>query len=73
MNTRTEKDSQKFVEGSYSNSFKFQIVGDGNSKIVNESVAFPARTGNDDIMTKADVIDSDLPLLLCKEAIKKMM
>ena len=68
LNTLTEKDAQKVLEESSSSSFRF---GDGNSKTVNKSVTIPARIGNQDIMIKTDVIDSDLPLLLSKEAIKK--
>ena len=68
MNTLTEKDAQKVVEESSSSSFRF---GDGDSKTANKSVTIPARIGNEDIMIKTDVIDSDLPLLLSKEAMKK--
>ena len=68
MNTLTEKDAQKVVEESSSSSFRF---GDGDSKTANKSVTIPARIGNEDIMIKTDVTDSDLPLLLSKEAMKK--
>ena len=34
-------------------------------------VTFPAQIGKEDIMIKSDVIDSDLPLLLSKSAMKK--
>ena len=36
-------------------------------------VTFPAQIGKEDIMIKSDVIDSDLPLLLSKSAMKKAM
>ena len=68
LNTLTEKDAQKILEESSSSSFRF---GDGNSKTANKSVTIPPRIGNKDIMIKTDVIDSDLPLLLRKEAMKK--
>ena len=68
LNTLTQKDAQKVVEESFSSSFGF---GDGDSKTANKSVIIPARIGNEDIMIKTDVIDSDLPLLLSKEAMKK--
>ena len=63
LNTLTEKDAQKVVEESCSNSFRF---GDGNSKTSNKYMTVPARIGNEDIMIKTDVTDSDLPLLLSK-------
>ena len=68
LNTLTEKDAQKVVVKSCSNSFRF---GDGNSKRANKSVTMPVRIGNEDIMIKTGVIHSDLPLLLSKEAMKK--
>ena len=61
-------DVQKVVEESSSTSFRF---GDGNSTIANKSVTIPVRIGNEDIMIKTDIIDSDLPLLLSKDAMKK--
>ena len=63
LNTLTEKDAQKVVEESCSNSFRF---GDGNSKTSNKYMTVPARIGNEDIMIKTDVTNSDLPLLLSK-------
>ena len=68
LNTGTGKDAQKVLEVSCSSSFRF---GDGNRRKANKSVTIPARIGNEDIMIKTDVIDSELPLLLSKEAMKK--
>ena len=68
LNTLTGKNAQKVVEESSSSSFRF---GDGNRKTGNKYVTIPARIGNEDIMIKTDVTDSDLPLLLSKEAMKK--
>ena len=68
LNTLTGKNAQKVVEESSSSSFRF---GDGNRKTANKSVTIPARIGHEDIMIKTDVTDSDLPLLLNKEAMKK--
>ena len=68
LNILTERDAQKVVEESSSSSFRF---GDGNSKIANKYVTILARIGKEDIMIKTDVIDSDLTLLLSKEAMKK--
>ena len=56
LNTPTEKDAQKVVEESFSSSFKFN---DGNSKRTKRSLTIPAGIGNEDIMTKTDVIHSD--------------
>ena len=68
FNTLTGKDTQKILEESSSGSLRF---GDGNSKTANKSVTIPARIGNEDIVIKTDVINSDLPLLLSKEAKRK--
>ena len=68
LNTLTEKDSHKKTDESCSSRFRF---GDGNSKRANKSVTIPDRIENEDILTKTDVIDSDLPILLSKEAMKK--
>ena len=62
------QDAQKVVRESCSSSFRF---GDGNSKTSNKSVTIPARIGNEDILFKTHVIDSDLSLLLNKKAMKK--
>ena len=68
MNTWTEKDAQKVREKSSLSSFR---SGDGNSKTADKSLTIPAKIGKEDIKIKTDVIDSDLLLLLSKEAIKK--
>ena len=68
LNTLTETDAQKVVEESSSSSFR---SGDGNSKTAYKSVTIPARIGNEDIMIKTDIIDSDLPFLLSKKTMKK--
>ena len=68
LNTLTEKDAQKIVDEGSSSIFRF---GNGNSNIANKLVIIPATIGNKDIMIKTDVVDSDLPLLLSKEAMKK--
>ena len=49
-------------------SFRF---GDGNSVKSERTVTFPAKIGKKNIMIKTDVIDTDLPLLLSKSAMKK--
>ena len=49
-------------------SFRF---GDGNSVKSEKSVTFPAKIGHKNIMIKTDVIDTDLPLLSSKSAMKK--
>ena len=68
MNTWTEKDAQKVREKSSLSSFR---SGDGNSKTADKSLTIPAKIGKEDTKIKTDVIDSDLLLLLSKEAIKK--
>ena len=49
-------------------SFRF---GDGNSVKSEKTVAFPAKIGHKNTMIRTDVIDTDLPLLLSKSAVKK--
>ena len=49
-------------------SFRF---GDGNSVKSEKTVAFPAKIGHKNTMIRTDVIDTDLPLLLSKSAMKK--
>ena len=67
LDTLTESDRSKVVLEKSSNSFRF-----GNRKSLNpeKMVTFTAQTGKED-MIKSDVIDSDLPLLLSKSAMKK--
>ena len=68
LDTLTEKDRSKVVVEKSSNSFRF-----GNGKLINSEkmVTFPAQIGKENIIIKSDVIDSDLPLLLSKSAMKK--
>ena len=48
--------------------FKF---GDGETVGSLKSVIIPAQIGNSEIMIQTDVISSELPLLLSKDAMKK--
>ena len=68
LDTLTESDRSKVVVEKSSNSFRF---GNGKSLNSEKMVTFPAQIGKEDIMIKSDVIDSDLPLLLSKSAMKK--
>ena len=63
LNTQTEKDAQKVREKRNVP----QVVLD----LADKYLTIPARIGREDIIIKTDVIDSDLLLLLSKEAIKK--
>ena len=68
LETLTQSDHSKVKFEDSSNSFRF---GDGNSLKSSKRVTFPAKIGEKNIMIKTDVIASDLPLLLSKEAMKK--
>ena len=64
----TKNELSKVVAEKSSNSFRFV---DGKSLNSGRMVTFHAQIGKEDIMIKSDVIDSDLPLLLSKSAMKK--
>ena len=46
--------------------------GDENSVKSEKTVTFPAKIGHKNIMIRTDVMDTDLPLLLSKSAVKKV-
>ena len=46
--------------------------GNGNSVKSEKTVTFPAKIGHKNIMIRTDAMDTDLPLLLSKSAVKKV-
>ena len=68
LDTLTEVDRSQVSEKESTTSFRF---GDENSVKSEKIVTFPAKIGHKNIMIRTDVIDTDLPLLLSKSAMKK--
>ena len=70
MDLLTPGDLLKIVEEKSSSSFKF---GDGNTVLSTKAVTIPATIGKDDVLIKTDAIQNDIPLLLSKDSMKKIM
>ena len=68
LDTLTEVDRSQVSENESTTNFRF---ADENSVKSEKTVTFPTTTGHKNIMIKTDVIDTDLPLLLSKSAMKK--
>ena len=69
LDTLIEVDRLQVSEKESTTSFRF---GDENSVKSEKTVTFPAKIGHKNIMIRADVMDTDLPLLLSKSAVKKV-
>ena len=68
LDTLTEVDQLQVSDEESTTSFRF---GDGNLVKCEKTVTFPAKIGYKNIMIRTDVIDTDLPLVLSKSAVKK--
>ena len=68
LDTLTEVDQLQVSDEESTTSFRF---GDGNLVKSEKTVTFPAKIGHKNIMIRTNVIDTDLPLLLSKSAMKK--
>ena len=68
INSLSEADKETIVRSSSDSSFKF-----GSDKVFcsQEKVKIPAKIGSKEIMIETDVIDTHVPLLLSKHAMKK--
>ena len=70
MDLLTPGDLLKIVEEKKSSSFKF---GDGNIVLSTKAVTIPATIGKDDVLIKTDAIQNDIPLLVSKDSMKKII
>ena len=70
MDLLTPGDLLKIVEQKSSSSFKFR---DGNTVLSTKAVTIPTTIGKDDVLIKIDAIQNDIPLLLSKDSMKKII